>query len=485
MTILEYLRKNNISIAADCGGNGTCGRCLVRIDGMPGLHKACKTKYEDGMSIQVLDNDSIMEAPGSSAQASIRGQNSRAGTYCDTPRYGIAVDIGTTTIAAVIIDMSTGKSIAESTAMNSCRVFGSDVISRIRASSEGHREEMSLMMRNDLSGIITSMILGSGIHEISAVSISANTTMVHILMGYEAASLGSFPYKPVNIAPIEGNFGELIGDRPEFLKDVKVYIMPGISAFIGGDIVSGLYHLKFHESADINAFMDLGTNGEMAAGSRDGIITASASAGPVFEGGSVSCGTGSIPGAVSHVHIIRPGDVRVSTIKGMPASGICGTGVTDAVAEMYRMGMIDSTGLMRSGIDPLRIASGRNGKAVTFTQKDVRAFQLAKAAIRAGFEMMLDDAGITAGRVKKLYMAGGMGFSLDSHSAALTGLVPEELSYRMESAGNTSLAGAADMITGDIEKNLDEIHSIVRLTTVTDFALDEEFKDRYLEYMNF
>lgn len=485
MKILEYLQKNSIDISADCGGNGTCGKCLVRIEGRPGLHKACETEYENGMRITVVNSGGPMSILGGDVLTG--GQKQGVSEY-----YGVAVDIGTTTIAAVIIESAAGRVITGVTAMNSCRAFGADVISRIKYASEGHAKEMSLLMRKDLDNIIGELVLASGISKITNVSISANTTMVHLLLGYDVTGLGKYPYTPVNLSMAEGNYYEMFGSGLEFMRDVKVYIMPGASAFIGGDIVSGLYYLGMPDNDDICGFLDLGTNGEMAVCHRGRIMAASASAGPVFEGASVSCGTGSISGAICHVQIFGRRDIRISTVGNRPPVGICGTGVIETVSEMLRNGAVDSAGLMdpgwcrsSTGVSEIEIARRTDGSCITFSQKDVRQFQLAKAAIRTAFEILLSESGIEASDISKMYLAGGFGYNIDCSAAAKTGMLPDDIRYRMCAAGNTSLMGAAKMITGDIDENIGKVSSLAGSLIVSELAADSSFEKNYISYLNF
>lgn len=484
MTILEYLRKNGISVAADCGGNGTCGKCRVCVN--DGLHKyeslACRTEYRQGMGISVLNADVKMAAfPEKTGKRTERNENEE---------YGIAVDIGTTTIAAVIIDINTGNIIASGTAMNSCRAYGSDVISRIKASSEGHREDMSLLMKKDLFDIISALVIKTGINKITKVAIAANTAMVHILMGYDAACLGMYPYTPVNISLIEGEYGDVIDGSLAFMNRAKVYIMPGISTFVGGDIVSGLFCLDLRNSGGVTAFMDLGTNGEMAVAASGRIIAASASAGPVFEGANISCGTGSIPGAISHVSIIRKHDVKVSVIEDRPPVGICGTGVIETVSELLRVGAADWSGLLKpewcdGGTAAFTLARRTDGSRISFSQKDIRALQLGKAAIRAGFNIIMAQAGIEASDIAKMYIAGGFGFSLNTGAAVDIGLLPEEVRYRTVSAGNTSLKGAVKLITGDTDRNIAELAAIKASAVTSELNENPDFNDIYIKELNF
>ena len=517
MNILEYLREQNISISAPCGGNGTCGKCRVSVDGGEPV-PACRTAYRPGMDIKVIDTEDDITV----LNAALSSDEGAPESVKDSGRYGIAVDIGTTTIAAVLIDMGSGRIISAEAALNPDISFGADVISRIRAGSEGHGREMGQRLRAGLRDIISILITG-GIKTgdkktIDTIAFAGNTTMIHILMDYDLTSLGSFPYKPVNIDIIEKRAIDILQIKTDGIpgvNDAQGVIFPGVSAFIGGDIVSGIYYLtespQLKNTDDIIAFADLGTNGEMAVITKDRIYCASTAAGPVFEGGGISCGTGSVPGAIDHVKIkeTEAGDheVAYSVIgsgedqaagrrqngedPGFRVRGICGSGVIDCASQMYSKGICDLHGTF-SEDDPsgildddgrLKIAEYSDGNPVLFTQDDMRQVQLAKAAVAAGFEELCTKAGISYKDIDALYLAGGMGYAVDIDSAMNIGLLPKELGGCVRSAGNTSLQGVVRFLCGNALA-ADDLSNILKRCITVDLATADGFQDSFISHID-
>lgn len=517
MNILEHLREQNISISAPCGGNGTCGKCRVSVDGGAPV-PACRTDYRPGMDIRVIDTeeDITVLSEGAGPAEGVSESNK------DSGRYGIAVDIGTTTIAAVLIDTGSGRIISGEASLNPDISFGADVISRIKAGSEGHGEEMGQKLRTGLRDIISTLItddIKQGDKKtIDTITFAGNTTMIHILMDYDLTSLGSFPYKPVNIDIIEKRAVDILqiktDDIPE-INDARGVIFPGVSAFIGGDIVAGIYYLlqslQPKNTGGIVALADLGTNGEMAVITKDRIYCASTAAGPVFEGGGISCGTGSVPGAIDHVKIkeTEAGDheVTYSVIgsgedqaagrrqngedPGFRVRGICGSGVIDCASQMYSSGLCDVHGTF-SEDDPsksinddghLVIAEYSDGKPVLFTQDDMRQVQLAKAAIASGFEELCNKSGISYKEIGAIYLAGGMGYAVDIDSAMNIGLLPKELEGCIRSVGNASLKGAIRFLRGD-SSAAREISSILKRCVTVDLAAAGGFGDSFISHID-
>ena len=266
---------------------------------------------------------------------------------------------------------------------------------------------------------------------------------------------------------------------------MAVTIFPCISAFIGGDIVSGLYALDFAQKEDINLFIDLGTNGEMALGNKDRILVTSVAAGPAFEGGNISCGTGSVAGAICALDIeYNPlngnYDVNFKTLRDEPPCGICGTGVIETVAELLKNELIDETGLYREDFFETGVVLADN---IVFSQKDIREFQMAKAAVRAGIEILAAEYGIKMQQIKKVYLAGGFGFNLNVQKAISTGLLPEELSDKVEVVGNTALGGVVRFLADS--EQMGKVQRVKNISQDIVLAKNGDFNAKYLQYMAF
>ncbi len=494
-TVLTALQRTNHFIDAPCAGLGKCGKCKIHIisGNIPitnadkkyfseqelkkGYRLACCITPTSDISLQLIqgDKDSFEVLSSSSLELP-------TGKAQDTSVYAIAIDIGTTTIAVQLIDTVHKTCIETVTRMNHQRAFGSDVISRIMASNEGKKEELRKSVQSDIIHCIEKIITNAKLDaaKITSMAIGANTTMTHLLCGFSCETLGVFPFTPVDITLIEKPFKDIFDSN---LLNCMVTILPGVSTYVGSDIVSGMNALKFNTDENINILVDLGTNGEMAIGNKDKILCTSVAAGPAFEGGNISCGTGSIAGAISAMDI-TDGKVHYTTIGDAKPVGLCGSAVVECAAELLREEIIDETGVLADEFeDGFIIAKTEDGNDITFSPKDVREIQLAKSAIRAGLEVLINEYGITYNDVHTVYIAGGFGYKLNYKKAIEIGMFPSELSEKMLPCGNTSLFGAVHYL---IENESNEhLKKIVSASTEIALATNPMFNDLYMEHMLF
>jgi uncharacterized 2Fe-2S/4Fe-4S cluster protein (DUF4445 family) len=304
--------------------------------------------------------------------------------------------------------------------------------------------------------------------------------MMYLLLGHRCDSLGAYPFEPEFAVRERYTFSEAFGNDA---FGCPVYIVPWVSAYVGGDITAGW--LACRAGPDETALLiDMGTNGEMMLWSGDEVWCCSTAAGPAFEGGGIEYGTGSIPGAISKVEL-ADGKFVYETIGGANPVGICGSGVLDASACMLRGGYVDESGHMEDPYfnDGVVIAEGANGRKITFTQKDMREIQLAKSAIRAGVEIMLKVSGFSADKLDAVYLAGGFGQKLRLESAIEVGLLPEELREKTRTSGNSSLGGCAK-ICRDM-KLMDDAYALTKKTKETQLNLHPDFQDLFMEHMMF
>lgn len=356
----------------------------------------------------------------------------------------LAVDYGTTAIGYALITGDKDPVVETGVMENPGRKYGRDVLSRIRAYSAGGADRITAAMRE----AVFSLAKNAGVS--GEIMISANTTMNHMLLGYDCEGLATAPYTPVTLAGDHFDPGptkETL-DRP--LSPFCTF--PGFSAFVGGDIVSGVRHLDMDLSDETNLLIDLGTNGEMVLGNKDGFIVSSVAAGPAFE-----------EWGASH--------------------GMYGSKVIDICYRLITMGIIDKNGTFTN---PAMIENGFpvNGSgtnAITLTQDDIRDIQLAKAAVRAGVEILAGIAGISYDDIANVYLAGGMGEHLSLDSALGIGLLPPEFK-NAKAVGNTSLSGAIDEVLHPDHNRLDEITKKGRPILLSD---DPKFNDTFVKYMNF
>ena len=502
--LLTALQKNHIYISAACGGKGKCGKCKIHFtegtteateddkiffseeELKKGYRLACLSKPESDCSFEL---DAADESDFEVITDSLKGTASQAGQGNTDPDgyFSIAIDIGTTTIAISLVEKNGKRVLDTVTSVNHQRFYGADVISRIQAANEGKLSELSESIRKDLGQGILKLIdkYGYSIRKIEKISIAGNTTMGHLLMGYSCKTLGVVPFTPVNIGIIESSFNELFGRfSRELTEDIPVVLLPGISTYVGADITAGMLHNNFDISDKICVLIDLGTNGEMAIGNRDRIMVTSTAAGPAFEGGNISCGVGSIKGAICHVSI-ENGHVSLETIGNDSPTGICGTGVIETVCELLKNDLIDETGMLDEDYfdDGFVLDRKADGEEISFTQADVREIQLAKSAIRAGFETLLKRYGAVYEDIDALYLAGGFGYKIDQAKAAAIGMLPEELLPKIKAVGNSSLAGAIDFIAQS--DAMERCKKIIEHSEEISLATDKDFNRMYTEYMFF
>ncbi len=497
--LLQTLMEQVAGLSAPCGGIGRCGKCgvLVRKGDFPvspedrrvfseeqletGYRLACTAEITGDFQVIWLGRtEEDMEVLTEGGALGLKKPKDGKWKLKKPKKQLLAIDIGTTTLAFGVYEED-GEMIARETGLNHQRAFGSDVIARIQASNEGEREKLQELIREDLKSGIEKLAASGGIapERLSKAVIAGNTTMVHLLMGYSCEGLGVVPFTPYSLDTIRSDIRAICG------VDITcpVTVLPGISAFVGGDIVSGMMAMELLKKEKPCLFLDLGTNGEMALGNRKKLLVTSTAAGPAFEGGNISCGTGSIPGAICHVTIAEK--VQIETIGDRPPVGLCGTGVVETAAELLKAEELDETGLLEEDYFDGGYLLARNpeGEPILFTQKDIREIQLAKAAIRAGLETLLVRFGITYEDVGEVYVAGGFGYKLDLKKAVEIGMLPEELLDRTKAVGNSSLLGAAYLALGRYK--LEEAETLIRAAEEIALAGDKDFQDFYMEYMMF
>lgn len=370
--------------------------------------------------------------------------------------FGVAVDIGTTTVAAALVDLETGREYETSAALNGQSIYGLDVLTRIAYERENPDKGISHMQHaivSVLEELILNMCRNNQVppDAIYEVAVSANCTMLHMLAGVSAVSMGVSPYTPV-FRRSRYLRSETVGLGA--LKNAYLYLMPSVSAYVGADLVSGIHACGLEDTDRCVLFIDIGTNGELALVKEGRILSCSCAAGPALEGMNISAGMRAGAGAVEDV-TIHSGSIRLSVIHGGRAEGLCGSGILAAVRELLKVGMIDPGGAVRKPeeLDPGDYRARficREGKKrrivlaenISITQSDIRQVQLAKGAILSGIYGLLDAAGITASHVEEVLIAGQFGAYLPAESLTGTGIIPPELHHRITYVGNSSKTGA-------------------------------------------
>ncbi|SHF15676.1 Uncharacterized 2Fe-2 and 4Fe-4S clusters-containing protein, contains DUF4445 domain [Caldanaerobius fijiensis DSM 17918] len=379
--------------------------------------------------------------------------------------YGIAVDIGTTTIAAYFLDLKTGRQLDVYSALNPQKRYGADVITRINHTIMNQRGlgELHDLIIEELNDIVSYFCQNNGINsnDIYEIVVVGNTTMMHMFAGIPCGNIANAPYIPAYTKELEFKASEMeIKINPEGY----VVMLPMVSGYIGADTIAAIIASGMYESEEISLLLDIGTNGEIVLGNKDKMISCSAAAGPAFEGAKITFGTGGIAGAISYVDL--DSDSIYKTIGDKRPIGICGSGIVDAVSELIRKGIIDETGKMHRAEELKGLLEPRllkrlveyNGQVafvlddstgIVLTQKDIRELQLAKGAIAAGVNILIKELGIQAEDIQKVYFAGGFGNYIRIESAVNIGLIPKILKDRIVQIGNGAGVGAKMALLSD------------------------------------
>ena len=537
--ILQVLQENNLPVPHVCNGNGTCGKCKIKLvsGNLPiteadrrllskkeleqGTRLACKANMKEIFEINA-NNELVLELIRNPEENIVAEAIEIELRDITDKSYFIAVDIGTTTIAMALVNAQTGEVCDTYTSLNHQRKYGADVLSRISAANSGKAEELKKIIEEDLQNGIKKLLsneirekdsitnegdskdknIKNRKIELTKIIIAGNTTMIHLLMGYSCEFLGKYPFVSEHLKQIQCTLKECIGkfqnhelkinmipDEEENkiyskCENVPVTILPGISAFVGGDIVADVVACEGFETGGICLLIDLGTNGEIVLGNKHKILATSTAAGPAFEGGNITCGTASIPGSICQVKIQNQKAI-VRTIKSeMPPNGICGTGLISVVAQLKKEGLVDEEGTLKQPYDkngfPLWIFE--NGDKIALYQKDIREFQLAKAAIRAGIDLLLEEYGCISEEIKNVYIAGGFGKAINIEDVFMTKMFPEKFREKINFMGNSALQGAVCfgkdiMIRKQIENICDRTDNII-------LSENPEFQNKYMKYMN-
>ncbi|MBQ9069464.1 MAG: DUF4445 domain-containing protein [Eggerthellaceae bacterium] len=479
-TVLDVLQAHNIEIKAPCGGLGKCGKCQVMVHDEEGLsyHLACQVDAVDGLEV-VVERVAAIEAVETGTSEVFDPDEGATG-------FGMALDVGTTTLAAHLHNLATGERLASASRANPQSAFGADVISRITASVEGKLDLMTSVLQDAASDMLDDLCKAAGVSrgDVVKCTLSGNTVMQHIACGLAPDSIGVSPFTPLSL------FGDerTLGDMPPF------YFTKCIASYVGGDITAGMIACGV-DRAGTCLFLDLGTNGEMTLFHDGQIYACATAAGPVFEGANIHFGMPALPGAVSKV-AYEDGQLKINVLGDVDPVGVCGTGIVDAVAVMIDLGVVDERGYLNGPdeVDPAFVdlvgveESGNvfyldSAKKVYITQIDVRNVQLAKAAVCGGVLTLFQHAGIDSSAVERLLVAGGFGAFISMHSAARIGLVPPELEGRATSVGNASAEGAAALLVSSEAHEREQ--QIVDECTYIELSNSKEFNQFYVEKMMF
>ncbi len=472
-----HLRENGFGIDTPCGGNGTCGKCLVEVVGK-GEVKSCTFKIGADCTVRLQKQKSTANILSSISPVVRTIPINGLPKSC--PDFGLALDIGTTTVVALLVDKNTGEALDRVVFLNPQAEYGLDVISRINFTIEDVKG-LSVLHNTLIRAINKSIYAlcekaGISKESISEIVVAANTTMLHIFSNTSPKSLAFYPFTPefTDTKTCTANEAGLVA-----APSSRITLLPSVSAFVGADISAGLTAVPILESNKTALFIDIGTNGEIALGNADGFLCCATAAGPAFEGAKISCGMGAVAGAISSF----TDNGTYTTIGGIKPLGICGSALIDIVAYLLKSGRISPEGLLEEPFQIVPPAESATNRAIAITPKDIRELQLAKAAISAGIKLLIKQAGISFCQIEHLYIAGGFGAFVNINNAITIGLLPTELKDRIVLAGNTSLAGAFLSVRNS--SFINEINNTIHKCTAIDLSAIPEFNDTFVDEMFF
>ncbi|MDR0198515.1 MAG: ASKHA domain-containing protein [Methanomassiliicoccaceae archaeon] len=482
--ISDAAKAAGARIKLPCNGNGRCGRCNVTIS-RPGGSKecsltrvlACQTHIDGDMEISVPSDDDKI----------IASKDHRKITTSDlTPlviskrknNYGLAADIGTTTIAVSLVDMNKGLDLYSAAGYNEQGMYGNDVLSRMEHAGDGGTDELKKLAIGTINDLIGSFE-GEGFtaEDITAAYISGNTTMTHLFLGVDPSPIRRPPYEPVvREAELTGRESGL-----RVNKDAKVVCMPSPAAYVGGDVISDIINSGMDLDDDLSLLIDVGTNGEVALGNRDVMLVCSSSAGPAFEGGKITSGMTARLGAIDSFRINDRGEFEFTVIGGGAPKGICGSGLIDIPAQLFLKGVIDKKGRFTDKADTRTIDGTKVmtvTKGVFVSEPDIHEIILTKAAIYSASSSLIRGLGVTMNDIANVYIAGGFGNFINAESAIALGMLPDVPRERFVYLGNASLAGAKQALLSSSVRS--RISEVFRRTTYVDLSSDPTFSDEYM-----
>jgi len=409
-------------------------------------------------------------------------------------RLAAAFDLGTTTIAGSLLDTATGERLAETGALNPQKPWGADVLSRLEAAAEpAELAAMQSALAREMERMTEELLARGGAlaGELASVALAGNPAMEHIALGLPVASLAYPPFRPLFSA------GKSVITRDlGWSRELPAYLFPLPGGFVGGDLVAFLFGLK-EPPRPASLFLDLGTNAEIALFDGERYLATSAAAGPAFEGGNLSCGMAALPGAISGVEI--EGDrLKISTIGGLPARGICGSGVLEAVGALLSAGVVDATGrLLPAGEIPSNLGNRvqevngvpafllhRDARGLVYLdQEDIRALQLAKGALRAGIEILLSRAGLSFGDLSGVVLTGSFGAVLSPSVLEKVGIFNENMVRNTGFVREGALAGVERLLVEPDGANL--LESLAGRVRVIPLSGTPLFEKLFLKNIDF
>ncbi len=436
--LLDALRLHGFEVYAPCGGNGTCGKCKVLVKDM-GYVTSCL--YQVGKDLEVVIPPPLEASILASQYKYSKNMQLNPGRAVDISSYpfGMAIDIGTTTVVFYLVQLITGSVPETQTMMNPQGKYGADVISRIQYCIT-NEDGLKILQKEIIDAVNIKILYFAEHHGFTAsdivkISFTGNNTMLHLLMGEDPAPLAFVPFTPVFTNEQRCKASKL---NLKCNADAEVKVLPSLSAYVGADIIAGMASLAVPEEHRNYLYVDIGTNGEMALVTPGRAYACATAAGPAFEGANISCGMGALDGAIKSYS--DPDGYQ--TVGDAKPVGICGSGLIDLVAMMRRTGVLDSDGYLPEDFEVVDAKKTGHSSPIVMTQNDIREVQLAKGAICAGILTLIQKAGLAIEDVDAVYLAGGFGNYIRISNAVEIGMIPGGLEGKVISVGNASGTGA-------------------------------------------
>jgi len=517
-SLADVLAAHGLPLNTRCGQRGLCLGCEVRLrEGLlmtptgvvnaPATVQACRARLTGPTLIQVPARSRMEHRPQVAETFEIAIPFAHQPLFKPVPGgrdIGFAVDVGTTTVVVLLVDLVSGEVLSRAGAFNEQIRFGDNVITRIEAARK--RENLLAMQRAIVAETIQPLLLraceraGRPLDRIAGGAVAGNTTMLHLLAGEDPTPLGIAPFTPRFIAGRELRAGDIKLAANGLWPEAPVQLLPGIAAYIGADIAAGIVASGMAFDPAPSLLVDFGTNGEIVLQNSGRLTACAAAAGPAFEGCGLCCGTRARQGAVSDVRLmLQPFELETLTIGNVPlprANGLCGSAYVDFLAMARSGGLLGATGrfvasawenlpaqnrLTDDGGRALRLTENNGDSVLRVSEVDVALLLQAKAAIGAGIEILLETAGLRAADLGRVYLAGGFGMHLNVAHAIAIGLLPGFRQEQVRVVGNTALAGALLALVD--RATLDEMENLRTQVKVIELNLAENFEDRYIEHL--
>lgn len=470
--LLELLRENGVALSAPCGGLGTCGKCVVRLNGSDVL--ACQTTVAEDCTVEVPETEETVIL-------------TRGISFGDVPTLDpvasgdlLAVDIGTTTVAAFLLDGETGEQLATASLLNPQSSYGADVISRIQAAMDGSLENLQKLICDGVNALVETLCekAGRSPADIGVVSLVGNPAMQQLFLGMDPKNLAAVPFDPV----LTSASTRAANDYLPLCENATLLVVPDIAGYVGADTVGAVLATKLDSAEDNVLLVDIGTNGEIVLRANGRMAACSTAAGPALEGAKITFGMRGAPGAIDKVWL-EDGELRSHVIGDTEATGICGSGLIDAVASFLDLGLINKRGRIQS-------TEETNGQRVLYladniylTQNDIHEVMLAKGAIAAGVELLAKTLGIEVSDIDRVLLAGAFGSFLNADNASRIGLLPAGLEGKATAVGNAAGVGACRMALSRSEfERTDELLTKIEFIELANLP---EFMSCFARHMGF